>query len=160
MEKYIIKKGEIEEMEGFAKTHFLNERAVRNNKSLGDMTGLTGLGVHMIEVPPGKESTEIHCHKYEDECVYILSGQASAKIGEQSFAVSEGDFIGYRANGEPHALMNTGSTMLRCLVVGQRENHDVCDYPRVNKRLYRNKGHHWDLVNLDGVSHPDVNSKP
>lgn len=56
METYIIKKSEIEAMEGLQKTHFLNKNAQRVNKSLGDLTGLTGLGFHIIEVPPGKNS--------------------------------------------------------------------------------------------------------
>lgn len=58
MENYIIKKEEIESMVGVYKQHFLNENAQRINKSLGDLTGLSSFGFHIIEVPPGKESTE------------------------------------------------------------------------------------------------------
>jgi uncharacterized cupin superfamily protein len=75
METYIIEKSEIESLEGLKKTHFLNKNAKRTNKSLGDLTGLTGFGFHIIEVPPGKESTEFHVHHFEDECTYVLSGK-------------------------------------------------------------------------------------
>lgn len=36
----LIKSKEIEEMEGEEKIHFLNQNAVRINKSLGDLVGL------------------------------------------------------------------------------------------------------------------------
>ena len=51
MSKYLIKKEEIDRMEGLSKTHFLNDNARRVNKSLGDLTGLTGIGFHMIDIP-------------------------------------------------------------------------------------------------------------
>ena len=45
-DRYLIRADEIAAMEGLAKTHFLNPNARRINKSLGDATGLTGIGVH------------------------------------------------------------------------------------------------------------------
>lgn len=68
-------------MEGLAKTHYLNPKAKRINKSLGDATGLTNLGIHLIEVEPGFETTEYHMHHFEEEAVYVLSGTATAEIG-------------------------------------------------------------------------------
>jgi len=41
---HLLTADQIENMEGLHKTHFLNPNAVRINKSLGDRTGLTGLG--------------------------------------------------------------------------------------------------------------------
>lgn len=159
MDRYIVKKSEIEEMEGLSKTHYLNDNAVRVNKSLGDLTGLKGFGFHIIEVPPNRESTEFHSHKFEDECVYVLSGSATAQIGFEEFEISEGDFIGYRANGLAHTILNTGNEVLRCIVVGERLAHDVADYPKLNKRLYRNKGEIWDLVDINNVQHPNAGGK-
>ncbi|MBO6551135.1 MAG: cupin domain-containing protein [Rhizobiales bacterium] len=158
-DKYIISKSEIEEMAGLEKTHFLNENAKRVNKSLGDLTGLTGLGFHIIEVPVGCFSTEHHKHYFEDECVYILEGSATAFIGDESFTVGPGDFIGYPAGGEAHHLVNDGDETLKAIVVGQRLDHDVADYPLLNKRIYRNKGQAWDLVNLDDLEHPVAGKK-
>ena len=151
MDKYILSKEEIDEYEGIQKIHFLNANAQRTNKSLGDLTGLTGFGFHIIEIKPGFESTELHKHYYEDECVYILAGEAEAIIGNETHQVKAGDFIGYRAGGAAHALVNTGSTTLKCMVVGQRLDHDVGDYPKLNKRIYRNKGLPWNLVDLDSA---------
>lgn len=158
-DKYILSKSEIDEMAGLEKTHFLNETARRVNRSLGDLTGLTGLGFHIIEVPVGCSSTEHHKHYFEDECVYILEGSATAYIGEDRFAVGAGDFIGYPAGGEAHHLMNDGSGALKAIVVGQRLDHDVADYPRLKKRIYRNKGQAWDLVDLENIEHPVAGKK-
>lgn len=159
MEKYLITKEEIEQFEGVDKTHFLNDNARRVNKSLGDLTGLTGIGFHIIEVQPGNESTEYHKHYFEDECVYVLEGEAEATIGDQVVKIKAGDFLGYRAGGLAHTITNTGSGMLRCIVVGERLDHDVGDYPRLGKRIYRQKGLSWNLVDIDAISEPVAGKK-
>jgi uncharacterized cupin superfamily protein len=159
MEKYIITKEEIEQYEGIEKVHFLNENARRRNKSLGDLTGLSGFGFHIIEIQPGYESTELHKHYYEDECVYILEGEAEATIGDFTYPVKAGDFIGYRAGGEAHALKNTGNSLLKCIVVGNRLDHDVADYPNLKKRIFRNEGLSWNLVDQEQISEPTAGKK-
>ncbi len=146
-------------MDGLAKQHFLNPRAQRINKSLGDLTGLKGIGFHIIEIPAGKESTEFHVHYHEDECVYVLSGVGKATIGENQYDIAEGDFIGYRAGGLAHTIMNTGESILKCIVVGQRLKHDIADYPALGKRIYRNANRPWDLVDLENITHPDAGQK-
>jgi len=118
MEKYLVTRSEIEAFEGISKTHFLNNGAKRVNKSLGDLTGLNHIGFHIIEVQPGHDSTEMHRHYYEEECVYILSGEADATIDEDVLQVGAGDFFGYRAGGGAHSLKNTGHPAPRCSVPG------------------------------------------
>lgn len=159
MDKYVVTRTEIDAMDGVFKQHFLNADAQRINKSLGDLTGLTGFGFHIIEVPAGKASTEFHVHRYEDECVYILSGRAQVTIGDENFEAGEGDFIGYRADGLAHTMENTGDAPLKCIVVGSHLAHDVGDYPRLNKRIYRNAGRPWELVDTAHVSNPDAGKK-
>lgn len=159
MDKYILTRAEIAAYEGVDKTHFLNGNARRINKSLGDLTGLSGLGFHIIEVAPGCDTTEPHKHYYEDECVYVLEGEAEALIGEETFKVGAGDFIGYRAGGEAHGLRNVGTGVLRCIVVGQRLDHDVADYPMKKKRMFRNRGMRWNLVDLDAIAEPTAGRK-
>lgn len=98
-------------------------------------------------------------HQYEDECVYILNGTATARIGDQTYDVKAGDFLGYRKGGLAHTIVNTGTELLRCIVVGERLSHDVADYPNQCKRIYRNSGLAWDLVNHDAVEHPVAGAK-
>lgn len=159
MEKYLVTREEIETYEGIEKTHFLNANAQRRNKSLGDLTGLNHIGFHIIEIQPGKDSTEAHVHYFEEECVYILEGEAEASIGNTIHRVKAGDFIGYRRGGEPHKLSNTGSSLLKCIVVGQRLDHDVADYTDMNKRLFRNTGMPWNLVDINNIEAPVAGKK-
>ena len=159
MDKYVLSKKEIDEYEGIQKTHFLNQNARRVNKSLGDLTGLTGFGFHIIEVEPGCETTEMHKHYHEDECVYILQGNADAYIGNEVFQVGPGDFIGYQAGGLGHSIKNTGSELLKCIVVGQRLDNDVADYTKLQKRIYRQKNMPWNLVDIPNVFEPTAGKK-
>ncbi len=55
-------------------------------------------------------------------------------------------------------MKNTGLTTLICIVAGQRLAHDISDYPKQNKRLYRNNGA-CDLVNLNEVSPVNIGEK-
>lgn len=151
---YLLSADQIAETEGLSKTHFLNANAKRVNKSLGDMTGLTGFGFHIIEVAPGCDTTEYHVHHHEDECVFVLEGEATAVIGDEEYAISAGDFIGYRKGGLAHSIHNSGDRTLRCIVVGERLAHDVGDYPRLKKRIFRNVGLPWNLVDHEALEEP------
>lgn len=71
----------------------------------------------------------------EEECVYVLEGETEATIGESVYQVKAGDFIGYRADGLAHKLFNTGNSIFKCRVVGQRLDH--ADYPFLQKRICR-----------------------
>lgn len=156
---YLLKAADIDAMTGLSKTHFLNPNAQRINKSLGDATGLTGLGIHLIDVAPGADTTEYHLHHHEDEAVYVLEGTATAYIGETEKQIAPGDFIGYRKGGLAHAITNTGSEPLRLLVIGERRNHDVGDYPRLGKRIFRQIGLPWNLVDHASISEPNAGAK-
>lgn len=148
---YLVTQAEIERLEGAPKAHFLNPNAQCVNKSLGDLVGLTGFGFHIMEVQPGRDTTEPHVHFREDECVYILSGQGAAQIGDEVLPVSEGDFLGYRKGGLAHGLRNTGTDVLRCIVVGERHDTDVVDYPAQQKRMFRTKGLPWNVVDQSDI---------
>ena len=158
-EKYLVTAEEIANMPGLAKIHFLNSDAQRLNKSLGDLTGLTGIGFHLIEVQPGHLTTEHHLHHHEDECVYVLEGEGTAYIGEEALPIKAGDFLGYRKGGEAHSIRNTGDGVLRCIVAGQRLPHDVGDYTRLGKRVYRNQGMPWNLVDHEAIEEPQAGAK-
>lgn len=142
----------IAKMTGQKKIHFLNDNAVRLNKSLGDAVGLKNIGVHLISVEAGCFSTEFHVHHFEEECIYVLSGRGLAMLGEECYPIGPGDFIGCPLNGVAHSMKADGPEPLVCLVIGQRLSQDVSDYPNLRKRLYRNKGE-WNLVEHSNIQH-------
>ncbi|NNE88635.1 MAG: cupin domain-containing protein [Silicimonas sp.] len=153
-ETYLLTAETIAALAPEMRSHFLNNNARRTQKSLARSTGLNEIDFAIIEVAPGDESTEHHKHHHEEECLYVLEGEGVARIGAASHAVKSGDFIGYPAGGLAHSLHNTGSTPLRCISVSQRKAHDVSDYPRKGKRLFRNKDLTWNMVDLSVIDRP------
>jgi len=151
--RLILKAKDIDNMTAERRVHFLNPNADRTRKSLGDAVGLNKIGVHLIYVEPGKDTTEYHKHYYEEECIYVLAGKGTLVIENQSFEFETGDFVGFPADTAAHSLKNTGQEILICLVMGQRLEQDVADYPNQGKRLYRNSGR-WDLVDIESIMDP------
>ena len=52
------------------------------------------------------------------------------------------------SGGEAHDIRNAGSNILKCIIVGQRLNFDIVDYPEQARRLYRANGEKGDLVDM------------
>ena len=127
-------------MEGVRRVHSLNPVAIRIDKSLGDEVGLKNIGIHLISIAPGDKSTEFHTHRYEEEAIYVLAGRGTEIIGDQTYKIGPGDFIGFPGGGAAHETINDGNEPLVCLVIGQRLAQDVVDYPQKAKRLFRNSG--------------------
>lgn len=159
MNQKVLTNKEIEQYQGITKTHFLNEKAIRKNKSLGDLVGITGFGFHLVEIEPNSETSQKHAHHFEDECVYVLEGEATAYIGDEEYKVTAGDFIGYPAGGDAHNIVNTGNSVFKCIVVGQRLEHEVVDYPKLGKRLFCNRGMPHNLVDENQIENPEMGKK-
>ena len=58
--KLLLHAADIAQMPAQEKVHFLNPNAIRLNRSLGDAVGLKNIGVHLITVAPGHDSTAYH----------------------------------------------------------------------------------------------------
>jgi len=98
-------------------------------------------------------------HYHEDECTYVLSGSGVVTIGDEQHVVGPGDFIAYPKGGDAHTMSATGDKPLICIVVGERLAHDVGDYPRQGKRIYRQAGLPWNLVDIDAIETPEGGRK-
>ena len=61
--------------------------------------------------------------------------------------------------GAAHSIRNTGTETLRCIVVGERLAHDVGDYPNKRKRIFRNVGLPWNLVDIEDIDEPQGGAK-
>lgn len=93
-----------------------------------------------MDVQSGHETTEFHFLYNEDECVFILSGEGTATIGDDVIPVSEGESLGCRKGGSAHTIKYTDSAVLKCTVVGQRRESDIVDFPAQEKRMFRAQG--------------------
>lgn len=133
--------------------HQHNGNAVRHVKSIGDLAGLMDMGLHMVRVEPGFETTEFHYHGQDEEFVYIISGQGIALLGEETINVGPGDVMLFPKEGPAHAMRNEGPDDLVYLMGGTRAEVDVCTYPRLQLRQYRINGkrEYTDFASLKKV---------
>lgn len=148
----LLRARDIERLREVARHHQLNARAVRQTRSLGDEVGLSQMGVHLVRVTPGSDTTEYHFHHNEEEFIYILAGRGVAEIGKSRIEVGPGDFMGFPAHSPPHAMSNPFAEDLVYLLCGERKPFDVCDYPRQRRRRYRINGQseqvEWDHIRV------------
>ncbi|MEQ9518350.1 MAG: cupin domain-containing protein [Parvibaculum sp.] len=133
--------------------HQHNKNAVRLVKSIGDLAGLTDMGLHMVRIEPGFETTEFHFHGQDEEFVYIISGQGTALLGNDTIIVAPGDVMLFPKNGPAHAMRNEGPEDLVYLMGGTRSEIDVCTYPRLQLRQYRINGarEYTDIASIKKV---------
>jgi len=136
----LLKAAAIESMKEIRRVHMLNKRAVRNYKALGDATGMRDIGVHLVRINPGDESTEYHTHYCDEEFVYVLAGRGVTEIGGRKHKIGPGDFMGFTAQSVPHAIANPYGEPLIYLLGGTRKPTDVSEYPRRGKRAYKFDG--------------------
>lgn len=137
---HLLTAEQIAAMPEVAKQHPLNSQAVRHTRSISDALGLTRIGVHLVRVEPGHETTQFHFHHQEEEFIYILAGRGVAEIGDRQIDVGAGDFMAFTAPSLPHALKNPFDQDLVYLMGGERSSFDICDYPRLQQRLYSLNG--------------------
>ncbi len=151
MSNYVLKAGDIEALTEARNVHQFNDRAKRNTKSLGDLVGLTTIGFHLVRVEPGDETTQHHNHECSDEFVFILSGKGILSLGDEEIDIEAGDFAGFPMNGPPHSMKNTGGDDLVYLMGGGRPDIDICNYPRIQRRMYivRGQKEYVDLKDLE-----------
>ena len=128
--------------------HQFNSNAVRHTRSLGDLVGLSHIGVHLVRLEQGHDSTQFHRHHCDEEFLYILSGRGIAEIGDASYEVGPGDFMGFTIDSLAHSLSNPYPEDLVYLMSGERNRIDICDYPRIRRRMLRIDGEkqyaEWD----------------
>ena len=156
---HILKSNDIQVMPETEFIHRLNPNAVRHTRSLSSVLGMKRLGIHLVRVEPGKESTQFHLHHQEEEFIYIIAGKGIAEIGEAEIEVAVGDFMGFTAPSLPHSLKNPFAQDLVYLMGGENRDFDICDYPKLKKRQFRsNRIRHlvdWEALQFIGGTATD-----
>jgi uncharacterized cupin superfamily protein len=155
MKKYLQRAAEIAAQPERSHRHQFNANAVRMTRTLSDRAGLERIGIHLVRLQTGRESTQAHFHDADEEFIYILEGRGIAEIGDQSFEVGPGDFMGFPAPSPPHLLRNPFERDLVYLVGGERNRNDVVHYPRIRRSMIKGPGpRRWvdwdDLHEVEG----------
>ena len=100
----------------------------------------------MEELAPGKQSAPLHWHSLEEEHMWFLEGRATLRLGDERYDVKAGDYVCFPAGQRAgHALVNDSDAPCRFLIIGERNQNDVCIYPDSNKIYMRSVGEVFPL---------------
>jgi uncharacterized cupin superfamily protein len=99
------------------------------------------VGIAIVELRPGKQSSPAHYHIFEEEHVYILEGALTARIGADVYEMKAGHYVCFPAGQiAGHCLVNNSGTVCRYVIVGERNPNEVVVYTDSRKVLVRALG--------------------
>ena len=103
--------------------------------SFGGQIGLTGMGVMLHVVEPGKKAFPYHAHHQIHELFLILEGEGEYRFGTERYPVKKGDVLAAPTGGPEvaHQIINTGTTTLKYLGVSTDAETEVVEYPDSGK---------------------------
>ena len=136
----LLRAAAIDALEPISRQHQFNSNAIRLTRTLGERVGMQRIGVHLVRLQPGHESTQYHYHDADEEFLYVLEGRGIAEIGGETFEVGPGDFMGFTTPSQPHTLTNPFSQDLVYLMAGERNPNDVVHYPRIRRTMIKGPG--------------------
>lgn len=88
----------------------------------------------MMELDPGKTAWPFHYHSANEEALFVLTGEAMLRLGRRQLSVRAGDYVALPVGpDDAHQLTNTGSEVVRYLVISTMTVPDVCVYPDAGK---------------------------
>lgn len=124
----------------------------RTKRKLGDLFGLSNFGVNLTSLEPGGTSALNHSHSRQDEFIYVVSGSATLRYGDQEHNMSAGECIGFPAGtGIAHQIANRGDDALHYLEIGDRSAGDAVDYPDDDLRADLDAEGQWVFSHNDGT---------
>jgi uncharacterized cupin superfamily protein len=102
---------------------------------IGAAIGASKLGCQLHVVPPGKKAFPRHAHHVNEEMFFVVSGEGTYRLGEETYQIRAGDVMSALAGdvATAHQIVNTGSSELRYLGFSTRLDPDVVEYPDSNK---------------------------
>ena len=134
--KFLLHAAEIDE-QADSFSHPWNPNSLVTGTRMSRLAGLQRTGISKVLVPPGKESFIYHSHHCEEEWIYILSGKGIARIDDQDYEVTAGDFMGFPTPSVAHHLTNPFDEDLVYLMGGETKDVEIADFPDIGKRMLR-----------------------
>jgi uncharacterized cupin superfamily protein len=102
-------------------------------KRLGAAAGGKAIGTSWFELPPGKRAFPFHFHLANEEAIYILEGEGTLRLGEETHPLRAGDYVTFNPGPPGHQVINTGSALLRYLSFSTMLEPEVAVYPDSKK---------------------------
>lgn len=140
MPTHLFRATDIAALEETASTHQFNDNAVRHVKTLTALAGLTRIGLHIVRLEQGKESTEHHSHDNDEEFLIVLAGRGQATIGDEVSDIEAGDVMAFPCGSPAHSLSNPYAEDLVYIMGGEKNANDVVHYPRQRRSMVKSAG--------------------
>jgi uncharacterized cupin superfamily protein len=128
-------------------------------------TGTWGGGhpfdLQIRRIPTGAAVCPFHSHLAQWELFVVRAGSGTVRAGGETHAVKTGDVF-VHPPGEPHQLINSGTTDLEVFIVADNPPLDAFHYPDSNKWGLRPPGKYFRMTEtgyFDGEE-PDVPGAP
>ncbi|HXG22546.1 MAG TPA: cupin domain-containing protein [Methylomirabilota bacterium] len=126
--------------------------AGREKRPLGDLFGLTNLGVNLTRLAPGAMSALFHAHSRQDEFIYVLEGQPTLITDSGETVLSPGMCAGFKAGtGQGHHLVNRTNADVVFLEIGDRSTGDSASYPADDIQAVLGADGKWRFTHKDGT---------
>lgn len=122
----------------------------REKRPLGDLFGLTNVGVNLTRLRPGGRSALLHRHSKQDELVYVLEGEVALVTEDGEETLRAGWCAGFRAGGPAHQLVNRSDRDAVYLEIGDRTRGDEVTYPQDDIQAVMGPDGKWGFAHKDG----------
>ena len=97
---------------------------------LSRATGGRKIGADILIIEPGDVLSHFHWHTKWEEFFYILKGECSIRVGEELFALREGDVMTCAADmGAGHHVVNDSDGPVWILAIDSRDEDDEVHRP-------------------------------
>jgi uncharacterized cupin superfamily protein len=123
----------------------------RVKRRLAAACGLKNLGVNLVTLGPGGQSSARHWHTLEDEFVYVLEGEVVLVTNEGQQTLSPGMCAGYPAGSKNgHHFINRSQKPAKYLEMGTNVPGDTAFYPDDDLGLMETEDREMVYVHRDG----------
>lgn len=110
----------------------------KTRSPIGDMLGLTKIGVGLTEMAPGAVSALRHWHAEEDEFVVVVSGELTLVTNDGAQLLKTGMVAGFPAGkADGHRLENRSKAKAAYIEVSNRAPKEHVRYPDSDLQLVR-----------------------
>jgi uncharacterized cupin superfamily protein len=147
---HLIRANEIKKNESTF-SHPWNENSEISGTHMSMLGGLSRTGVSLVRIASGKESFAYHLHHREEEWIYVISGQAIARIDGREYRLEPGDFVAFPTPSVAHNMSNPFEAELVYLMGGEHHDHEIADFPELGRRMVR-LGQKIEVYNLSDGS--------
>jgi uncharacterized cupin superfamily protein len=111
---------------------------------LGQLLGLSRLGIHHERLPPGRRTSYPHAESTEEEFVFVLEGEPDVWIDGHLHRLRPGDAVAFPSGtGIAHTFINDTGDEVRLLVVGEKHRPESRIHYPVNEAWRANFEYPW-----------------